>query len=113
MALTSSSFLGSNSEVLIHAAFDVAPPTPAAALPAIAAAAATDPEAAGAAAQPDTAAAGKKQRDKPSALGKLFNKNDRNAAPTVTITAAEWDEVRASQKRLEEMLAKIAAVSGV
>jgi len=99
-----SAFLGTNQDVLIHAAFDVAPPT----VVAVPTAPANDPEAAAA----DAAAPPPKKpvREKTGAFGKLFKNDGRNM---VTVSAEEWNEVRESQKRLEELLAKVAAVSGV
>lgn len=47
---------------------------------------------------------------KPTVLAKLF-KNDPQGR-TVTVSAEEWNAMCESQKRLEAMLEKIAAVTG-
>lgn len=126
-ALTShSTFLGGGAQTVIRAAFEVAPPVVKQETPA-----SESPSKAGADVKPGKdalASAPKNGKDKAapaplplatskpagrpleSPLGRLF-RQERSGA-TVTVTAEEWAEVRDSQKRLEEMLDKLLAVSG-
>ncbi|WOO84396.1 Calcium channel YVC1 [Vanrija pseudolonga] len=120
-------FLGGGAQSVIRAAFEVAPPVVKQETPP----ASESPSKAGADVKPgkDTLApAAKNGKDKAappplplaaskpagrpleSPLGRLF-RQERSGA-TVTVTAEEWAEVRDSQKRLEEMLDKLLAVSG-
>lgn len=110
------SILGSGSESLIHAAFDLAPPPATPAEPAAAAGAVPSSSTAPAGTDVEAAAAAivapaKKPAAARESLARLFRDGSKNAN-TVTVTAEEWNEVRASQKRLEDMLEKVMAVTG-
>ncbi|KAL1406840.1 hypothetical protein Q8F55_006249 [Vanrija albida] len=120
-------FLGGGAQSVITAAFEVAPPVVKQESPTSA-----SPTKAGADVKPgkdvlgSAAKNGKNKAAPPplsltpskavshgleSPLGRLF-RQDRSSAATVTVTAEEWAEVRDSQKRLEEMLEKVLAVTG-
>lgn len=102
MDADASSFFGGANALTLHAAFDLASPEEPAALPG------KDEEDVA----PSPLAAEKKPKWKPtgSSVGRIF-RSDGSSAKTVTVTKEEWDEVKESQRRMEDMLQKVLTIT--
>lgn len=55
----------------------------------------------------------KKKKNKPtgSSIGRIFRSDGNAGGKSVTVSKEEWDEVKASQARLEEMLQKVLTIT--
>lgn len=108
--LTPSAFFGRGDELLIHAAFDLVSPVPEPESPAPA-----KDEEDSATPAPDAAANAAAQRKaawKPSgsSVGRIFRPNTADK-DTLVVSRQEWDDMKASQRRLEDMLEKVLTIT--
>ena len=108
MKLTHSSFFGGGNALTLHAAFDLATPEEPSSTLSHSLLPAKDEE------DVPPLASEKKKKWKPtgSSVGRIF-RSDGTAAggKTVTVSKEEWDEVKASQARMEDMLQKVLTIT--
>lgn len=97
-----SSFFGGANALTLHAAFDLASPEPSALLsPPLPAKDEED--------VPPPTPVKKTWKPTGSSVGRIFRPDA--GGKSVTVSRAEWDEVKASQARMEDMLQKVLAIT--
>ena len=107
MKLTHSSFFGGGNALTLHAAFDLASPEEPSSTLSPSLLPAKDEE------DVPPLASEKKKKWKPtgSSVGRIFRSDGNTAGKTVTVSKEEWDEVKASQARMEDMLQKVLTIT--